>query len=72
MSLYYTHTLIAANPDYSPEPQKVVEFLIDLEKLGGAPIEPNYRVGKLTGEVRTGTDPMTGQPISARAGLLHR
>jgi hypothetical protein len=64
MSVTYTQTLIAANAEYIPEPQRVAEFLSDLAKLGSAPLEPGYAVGKLTGEIRMGTDPMTGEPIS--------
>lgn len=64
MSVTYTHTLIAAQPDYSPEPQQITEFFNALVRIGSAPLEPRYALGRFTGELRTGRDPRTGEPIS--------
>lgn len=64
MSLTYTHTLIAAVPDYVPQPTQVAEFIAALESIGSAPLEPGYAVGRLTGEFRTGMNPLTGEQIS--------
>lgn len=64
MSWYYAHTLIATEPDFAPRPQQVAAFVNDLKASGGEPISATYRLGTLTGEVREGRHPLTGETIS--------
>jgi hypothetical protein len=64
MSLQYTHLLIPENVDFAPEPEHVAAFLERLIGISSAPIDATVKVGKLSGNVRTGTDPLTGARIS--------
>lgn len=72
MSLTYTHTLIAAEAHYVPQEVQIAEFFAALERVGGAPLEPSFAVGRFTGEFRRGTDPMTGKQISVPRRSLTR
>ncbi len=56
----YTHSLIPDRVDFAPHPQQVVAFCDGLTKLGGAPLQSALRVGKLSGQFRTGWNPLTG------------
>ncbi|HKT49978.1 MAG TPA: hypothetical protein VJV96_06755 [Candidatus Angelobacter sp.] len=72
MSLTYTHTLIAVEPDYVPKPVQIAEFFAALVTIGRAPLEPMFAVGQFTGEFRRGMNPMTGEQISVPRRSLRR
>lgn len=64
MSLYYDHLLIAADSFFAPSAAQVAVFFSTLQKLGTLPLQPTMRLGKPTGELRTGKNPLTGETIS--------
>ena len=64
MSLQYAHSLIPVVSNFTPNPQQTANFITRLSEIGAAPLQAALRVGKLTGGVRTGTDPLTGAKIS--------
>jgi hypothetical protein len=64
MSLQYTHLLIPNRVDFVPQPENIAAFLESLVNLSGAPLEPTFGVAKLSGKLRTGSDPLTGEQIS--------
>jgi|SRR5215472_784611 len=64
MGLQYRHLLIPDHPEFVPKSADVAAFLDDLVSLHSAPLEATIRVGKLSGEFLTGTDPLTGNEIS--------
>lgn len=72
MSLTYTHTLIAAEAHFVPQEVQIAEFFAALGRVGGAPLEPSFAVGRFTGEFRRGMDPMTGEQISVPRRSLTR
>ena len=64
MSWYYAHTLIPSEAGFVPEPQQLADFLNALKSIGGEPVGASYRLGTLTGEMRKGGNPLTGEEIS--------
>jgi hypothetical protein len=64
MGLQYSHLLIPDTAEFIPKPAQVTAFLESLVSLGSAPLEATIRVGKRTSEFHTGTNPLTGTPIS--------
>jgi hypothetical protein len=62
----YTHTLIPDELDLNPDPRQVAAFLASLGTMGAAPLQPAISVSKLSGEVRSLTNPFTGK-TEARA-----
>lgn len=57
----YAHTLLADDLNFVPRPQQVAAFFDALVKIGAAPDRPQLRVMKLSGEVRSFTNPLTGK-----------
>jgi hypothetical protein len=64
MSLRYSHLLIPDRADYAPQPGQVAAFLQGLVALGSAPLQATFRIGRLSGKFRTGTDALTGEKLS--------
>ncbi len=60
----YTHTLIPDRVDFVPDPRQVGAFLNSLVSLGAAPLKPTVAAAKLSGVVRTFTNPFTGKTDS--------
>jgi hypothetical protein len=66
----YAHLLIAADPDFVPDPAQVTAFFnLILNSFGfrlvvELPFEPGIIVLKPSDRVRKGTDPMTGEVIT--------
>ncbi|MBZ5665857.1 MAG: hypothetical protein LAO30_14740 [Acidobacteriia bacterium] len=50
--------------DFAPHPEQVTAFFKGLADLGSEPLEPAFRVGKLSGKFRTGSHPLTGEKLS--------
>lgn len=57
----YSHTLIPGQVDFAPNPGQVAAFLESLVSMGAAPLEPDIVVSKLSGKVRSVTNPFTLQ-----------
>jgi|HubBroStandDraft_3_1064219.scaffolds.fasta_scaffold56639_3 hypothetical protein len=64
MSIQYAHLLIPERADFVPLPEQVAAFLDGLVKLNSAPAEATFKVGKLSGKVRTGVNALTGEKLS--------
>jgi hypothetical protein len=64
MSLQYRHLLIPEFADFAPLPQQIAAFFDGLVNLNSAPLNPDIRVAKLSGKLRTGSDPLTGEKLS--------
>jgi hypothetical protein len=66
----YAHLLIAADPDFVPDPKQVAEFfnLLRMSYKFRLVVEPPFKPGilvlKPSDRVRKGTDPMTGEAIT--------
>jgi hypothetical protein len=57
----YVHTLIPQDAQFCPRPQQVRHFVDGLSKLGAAPLNAEFKIGKPSGRVRSFTDPLTGE-----------
>ena len=64
MSEQYVHLLIPNRMNFVPRPSQVTAFIACLIEVGSAPLNPTFRIGKLSGKLRFGTDSVTGQRIS--------
>lgn len=63
----YSHTLIPDSVEFVPDPKQVESFLTSLVAIGAAPLQPALRFSKPSGEVRTGINPFTRQPMTLRS-----
>ncbi len=63
----YLHTLISSDPDFSPTPEQVAQFLKGLSALGAAPLNPTLLVLKHSGRFRSFKNPVTGESKSIPA-----
>jgi hypothetical protein len=64
MSVYYSQILIPSSSSFVPNPDDVMIFFRDLANIGATPLEPKAFVSKLTGQVRTGRNPSTGEILT--------
>ncbi len=64
MSEHYSHLLIPVRPDFVPQPVQVAAFLEGLTQLGSEPLKAAIKIAKLSGKVRTGRNPFTGETIT--------
>jgi hypothetical protein len=67
MSEHYSHLLIPVHPHFAPQPAQVAAFFEGLTRLGSAPSKAAIKMVKLSGKVRTGRNPFTGETISIPA-----
>lgn len=70
----YTHTLIPEHCDFVPAPKQVAGFLSSLVSIGAAPLRPVIDTFQLSGEVRSFTNPFSGEAESrpiCKANRLH-
>lgn len=64
MGLQYAHLLISEDPDFVPQPEQVGGFFQKLVTMGSAPSDATIKLGKHSGRVLHGTNPLTGEKIS--------
>ena len=70
----YTHTLIPEHSDFIPAAEQVAGFLSSLVSIGAAPLRPVIDIFQLSGEVRSYTNPFSGEAESRpirKANRLH-
>lgn len=60
----YVHTLIPDDIDFAPRSNQVAAFLDGLVELGAAPLQAKLKVRKLSGQLRIGRHPLTGETLS--------
>src|SRR5215469_7324154 len=60
----YVHTLIPQDAQFCPQPDRVTRFVDGLSKLGAAPLDAEFKIIKLSGRLRLGTNPVTGETIT--------
>jgi hypothetical protein len=60
----YAHTLIPDDIDFVPKSNQVAAFLDGLVELGAAPLQAKLKVRKLSGQLRIGRHPLTGETLS--------
>jgi hypothetical protein len=57
MSLQYSHSLILDRVDFAPLAKQVVAFLEGLVTFGSAPEGATFKIGRLSGDIRTRFNP---------------
>jgi len=65
----YIHLLIASKTDFCPSPEAVMKFLrgvVDFGVVGDAPAIHFRTLKRVPPQVRTGRNPLTGEPIEIR------